>query len=194
MANKEAYPLQWPVGWDRTKSHRSSQFKTTLQGALKNVEDALRRFTKDTGKPVQGVVISSNYTLGNTKPRDGGVAIYFQWDERDACIAVDRYAKLQDNLQAIYHVIEAERTKLRHGGLNIVRQSFRGYTALPPSGDRRPWREILDLTGKNVDITVAEGRFKALAKKSHPDVTGGDDSRMADLNRAIDDARQELSN
>lgn len=188
----EAYPLSWPAGWPRTKFSVASKFKVTLSSALENVQGSLRRFGKDTGKDVKNVIISSNYTLGDVNPTDGGVAVYFRWDDVDACIAVDLYGALKDNLQAIHHILEAERTKMRHGGLNIVRTSFRGYTALPPS-NKRPWREILGLPQGPVALANVEARHRDLAKRFHPDVTGGPGDKMAELNQAIADARQELS-
>lgn len=141
----QAYPLHWPEGWPRTERPGSSRFDTSISKALKNVQDGLRLFAQDSGRKVEDVVISSNVTLGEQKPGDSGVAVYFSWDGISTCIAVDRYQKVEDNLQAIYHCIEAERTKLRHGGLNLVRAAFRGYAALPPPGsaNRRKWFEVL---------------------------------------------------
>lgn len=43
------YPLKWPIHWPRCKSPGKSQFKTSLAGALKNVENELRLFSKDSG-------------------------------------------------------------------------------------------------------------------------------------------------
>lgn len=140
------YPLHWPHDWPRTKTPGNSQFKTTLAGALKNVNDVLRMFASDSGKKMEGVVISSNVTLGNQRPEDPGVAIYFTWDGIPTCIAVDRYKRVDENLQAIYHCLEAERTKLRHGGVNLVRAAFRGYAALPPpKSGAEHWSKVLDV-------------------------------------------------
>lgn len=190
-----AYPLAWPDGWPRTSADKrvTSRFKATLAGAINNVETSLSLFSRESGRKLSSVIISSNYSLMDRNPRDSGVAVYFTWDDISTCIAVDRYPKLEDNLQAIHHVIEAERTKLRHGGLNIVRAAFRGYAALPPPSARRPWREVLHFRGDvGVTIEVAEQRYHDLAKKAHPDC-GGSDEAMAELNAAMADARGELS-
>lgn len=188
----QAYPLHWPDGWPRTKVPGNSQFKTTLAGALRNVQDSIRRFSKDTGRDMKSIIISSNYSLGDENPTDGGVALYFTWDNVGTCIAVDRYRKLADNLQAIHHVLEAERTKMRHGGLNIVRAAFRGYAALPPPGGAgaQPWRTVLGVEA-NSSLDAAEAAFRQLARQRHPD-RGGSDDQMAELNSAIDAARREL--
>lgn len=184
------YPLTWPRHWPRTKSPKSSQFKTSLSKSLGNVTESLRRFSKDSGKNVTDIVISSNVTLGQQKPEDCGVAVYFKWDGLSTCIAVDIYNKLEDNLQAIYHCIEAERTKLRHGGLNIVRASFQGYAALPaPSSGRDPY-EVLGV--KRSDSTEEiQKAYKEKVKSCHPDKTGIPTPQIAEVNAAWDSIKKE---
>lgn len=102
-----AFPLAWPPGFPRSTRRDPGKFKTTLEAALKNVESSLRLFGTDSGKPVTGIIISSNYTLGTRSPADPGVAVYFTWDGMQVCIPVDRYASLAANLQAIHHIVEA---------------------------------------------------------------------------------------
>jgi hypothetical protein len=70
MSNE--YPLHWPPEWPRSKQQTTSQFKTTLAGALKNVQESLRMFGTDSGKKVENVLISSNVTLGKQNPPDTG--------------------------------------------------------------------------------------------------------------------------
>lgn len=194
----EAYPLHWPEGQPRQKPI-PSRFSTTLAGALKNVREELARFGNETGKKVERLVLSSNVTLGDSSPHDGAVAAYFRWDGIDCCIAVDRYKKPQENLQAIFRVLEAERTKMRHGGLNIVKTSMRGYAALPPpaSGQKqigRDWRTVLfgsstaKVTGPDV-----EKRYRELVKEAHPD-KGGDPALFNEIVDATREAREELGN
>ena len=185
----QAYPLHWPKEWPRTHRVSSSQFRTSISGALNNVQESMRKFGADSGRKIENMVISSNVTLGEQRPADSGVAVYFTWDGISTCIAVDRYKKVEENLQAIHHCIEAERTKLRHGGLNLVRAAFRGYAALPPPGATKPWRQVL---GECHTLSEANGAYKTLARRLHPD-NGGSDAAMADLNAAIEQARKELS-
>jgi hypothetical protein len=193
-SSKTAYPLAWPEEWPRTKSPTSSQFKTTLAGALENVRSSIAKFAKDSGKQVTEVLISSNVTLGEQRPADAGVAIYFTWDQISTCIAVDRYVKVEDNLQAIHHVIEAERVKLRHGGLNLVRAAFRGYAALPPPQKQtsRPWNTILGVP-LNADLAAVESAYKRLRSSSHPDKGGNPDS-FNEVQRAYEQACRQLAN
>lgn len=189
------YPLHWPDTLPRTPKKASSQFRSTLSAAMNNVRGSLQRFAGDSGKTVTDVVISSNVTLGEEKPADTGVAVWFTWDGMQVCIAVDRYPKVQDNLQAIYHVIEARRTEVRHGGLHIARATFKGFQALPAPPSKKPWREVLglDLPHKREPLNkdVIEARYRALAKKAHPD-SGGSHDAMAELNRAKDEALREV--
>lgn len=191
-----AYPLAWPTGFPRTKSRQTSKLRTTLPGAVNNVRDAMRKFGKDSGQDVKDVVVSSNVTLMEPRPADPGVACYFVWDGVQCCIPIDRYHHVEENLQAVSLIIEAERTKLRHGGLNIVRAAFRGYASLPPPTQadgslNAPWREVL---GVKKDTTIAAVRqaYHDLVKRTHPDKGGdpGEFNRIVDAWRA---AQEELA-
>lgn len=140
-----AFPLTWPDHIDRHRARETGKFRTSLAGALGNVQQALRGFAADSGRKIDNLVISSNVTLGVTRPADPGVAVWFVWDELQVCIPVDRYTTVEANLQAIFHVLEARRTELRHGTLALVRASFKGFIALPsPSAENAPhWSVVL---------------------------------------------------
>ena len=185
-----AYPLTWPDGVPRSATRMKSAFKPrTVSSALENVEDSLRRFGADSRNSVQNITLSSNVTLGQQKPADPGVAVWFDWHSEQRCIAVDRYATVAENLQAIHHIIEARRTELRHGGLNIVRQTFKGFTALPAPTS---WRKVLRFKdGEVVDKKAVEQRYRDLARDAHPDAGGSQDA-MAELNLARDRALEEI--
>ena len=176
-----AFPLSWPDTIPRSKSHEKGAFRTTLAGALTNVEDSLRLFGRDAGKPVTGVVLSSNVTLGRNAPEDPGVAAWFVWDGQQVCIPVDRYATPAANLQAIHHIIEARRVELRHGTLALVRASFQGFKALPaPPGSH--WSDVLGLPRTATKAQVEEA-FRDKSKTAHPD-QGGSHDAMARLTDA----------
>ncbi len=188
------YPLTWPEGIPRWKHERQAgQFKASLSAAMGNVETSLRLFGSDSGKPVTNMVISSNVTLGVNRPADPGVAIWFTWDGLSVAIPVDRYSKVEANLQAIHHVLEARRTEMRHGTLALVRAAMAGFAQLPPPSSKPTWRVVMKLNGR-ADITPAdvESRFKALTKQRHPDVPGGSAEAMAELIRAREEALKEL--
>lgn len=185
-----AYPLAWPQGLPRNKLRVASRFKVTTFQAVNNVMDELRRFGNDTGHRADQIVISSNVTLTSQKPNDPGIAAYFMWDGVQCCIAVDRYPTPMENLQAVALIIEAERAKMRHGGLNIVRASFRGFASLPPPDEKSgeiapPWRAVLGVTAA-ATLADAKAAYFRLVKTAHPDV-GGD---AAKFNLAVDAWRQ----
>lgn len=191
-----AFPLVWPEGWPRTKAPAPSRFTTSVASAVRNVTDELRRFGSDSDIEVTAVVISSNVTLTDARPRDAGVAAYFRWDNIDCCIAVDRYRWPEENLQAIAKVIEAERTKLRHGGLNIVRAGFRGFAALPPPTGAdgqiaKPWWALLGFKTRP-ELSDAEAAYRVQVKRHHPD-KGGDAAAFNAITDAIRQARIELN-
>ncbi|RWN35819.1 J domain-containing protein [Mesorhizobium sp.] len=188
----QAFPLTWPDTMPRATSKADSRFKTPLSAALKNVRGSLGLFATDTNKRVESLVISSNVTLGVERPTDSGVAVWFVWDGMQVCIAVDRYAKVEDNLQAIHHIVEARRTEMRHGGLHIVRATFRGFTALP-APKKRSWREVLEIiTSGPVTADNVESAYRRLAKTAHPDAPGGSHDAMTELNSAKSEALKEI--
>lgn len=191
-----AYPLTWPDHIERSKTREAGRFKTSLSAALKNVEGSLRLFATDSGRKISGLVISSNFTLGVSRPQDPGVAVWFTWDEMQVCIPVDRYSSVESNLQAIHHVLEARRVELRHGTLALVRATFRGFQALPPppGTTKRAWRIVLGFAaGVPLSAGAVDEQYRRLAKKLHPDVAGGSDAAMAELNAARIEALKELS-
>lgn len=177
-----AFPLSWPPTIPRSKTRERGQFKTALPAALKNVEASLRLFGSDSRKALTGTVISSNVTLGQMKPVDSGVAVWFVWDGLQVCIPVDRYETVEGNLQAIHHIIEARRVELRHGTLSLVRASFQGFKALPaPPGTQ--WWDVLGVPATASAVAI-EAAFKVLASKHHPDREGGSTEMMTKLNTA----------
>lgn len=195
MSTATAYPLTWPDTLPRRRPdlRDKGQFKTTLIGAIKNVQESLRLFASDSGRKLENVVISSNYSLGVNKPADPGVAVWFTWDDMQVCIPVDRYQSIEANLQAIHHILEARRVELRHGTLALVRASFTGFLTLPAPTKKRGWRDVLEIHFGAVRDVDIEASFRRLAKVRHPDAGGSADA-MAELNRARDEALKEITN
>jgi hypothetical protein len=178
-----AFPLTWPEGLPRTERKAHSQFRTSLSVALKNVKKSLEDFGRDSGKAVTDIILSSNVGgLDLSPPKDSGVAAWFTWDGGQRCIAVDRYPKPEDNLQAIHHILEARRTEMRHGGLHIVRQTFKGFTALPAPKGAKYWREVLGIEGPATREKI-DAAYRERAKAAHPD-RGGSTDMMSELNLA----------
>lgn len=189
MSTPSAFPLQWPHAFPRAKTRERGAFKATLPAALDNVQTSLRRFAADSGKKLEGLVISSNVTLGAHRPDDSGVSVWFTWDGLGVCIAVDRYLTVEANLQAIHHIIEARRVELRHGTLALVRATFQGFLALPaPKGSH--WSEVL-MVPRDARREDVKSAYRRLASVAHPDKPGGSHERMAELNAAQEKALQE---
>lgn len=175
------FPLAWPQDLPRSKGYQTSQFRTELPTALKNVSSSLLAFGRDSGIPVTDIVISSNVTLGVNTPADPGVAVWFNWDGQQRCIGVDRYTSPRENLQAIHHVLEARRTELRHGTLALVRATFRGFVALP--APKQP-HEILGVKPTATPDEI-KSAYRARIGAAHPD-QGGTHASAAELNAARD--------
>ena len=181
------FPLCWPDTMPRRAAAREAgSFQTTLPKALENVEVSLRLFGRDSGKPVSNVVISSNVTLGYARPDDPGVAVWFTWENQSICIPVDRYSKVEANLQAIHHVLEARRTELRHGTLALVRATMKGFQALPAP---KSWREILGVTRPGpLSEEELSNHYRQAAR-----LAGPNSDKLTEINLARDRAKQELS-
>lgn len=191
------FPLLWPELFPRRAEYQrqAGTFKVTLPAALKNVEKSLELFAKDSGKKLVDLSITSNYTLGATSPKDPGVAVWFVWDNMQVSIAVDRYTKIEANLQAIHHIIEARRVELRHGTLALVRATLTGFIALPaPAGQqpKRTWREVMGY-GPQAVVTRAmlDERMRKLRSERHPD-RGGSQDAFTELTDAYAMACQEV--
>lgn len=180
--NASAFPLSWPDKFPRQKYPEKSRFKVTRPAATKNVHHSLKLFAQDSGKKLEDLVISSNVMLGASSPADKGVAVWFTWDGIGVCIPVDRYTKVEDNLQAIHHIIEARRVELRHGTLELVRASFTGFVALP-APKQKDWWEVLGVPQYGADIGFIRDKYRTLAATFHPD-KGGDPAVMAEINEA----------
>jgi len=194
MSTISPYPLQWPEGRDRIPANKRlrSPFRTSFQRAVENVQRSLRGFQRDAGVKIEHVVLSSNVDLMNDNPADPGAAVWFMMDGQWVAFAVDRFRDVASNVQAIHHIIEARRTELRYGGLEIVRQTFRSFIALPsPAGEKkRTWREILGV-GQFPTANEIERLYREKAKTAHPDA-GGSDAAMAELNWARKEAMKEM--
>jgi hypothetical protein len=200
-----AYPLCWPEGWKRTASFQRTggNFgKQVSRGSYSSkqrltVAQATDRVLKELGRmgvSENDVVISTNLNLrldgfprsDQANPSDPGAAVYWRKNRKSAtkCLAIDRYARVENNLAAIAATLEAMRAIERHGGAEILDRTFQGFNALPAQAGSA-WRETLGFKEiEAVSIAQLETRFRELAKVHHPDAGGS-----ADNFQAIVDAR-----
>jgi DnaJ-class molecular chaperone len=68
-----------------------------------------------------------------------------------------------------------------------VRQTFKGFVALPAPDGAKPWREVLGLTGP-VTAKEVDAAYREKAATAHPD-KGGSAEAMQALNRARQEAK-----
>lgn len=204
----KAYPLQWPVGWKRTKhdARAYGRFSTqntkayrwsgdfSIAQGVGRIVDVLAKM----GVERDDVVISSNVPTrldglprsGAKEPDDPGVAVY--WREKNGqtrCMAIDRYTRCAQNLAAVAATLDAMRAIERHGGAEILDRAFTGFTALPAPGADKPWRDVL---GPCTTLDEARQAYRRAARIAHPD-HGGSESQMAELNRAWEQAQEALT-
>lgn len=178
----QAYPLHWPGHIPRFSPREKGAFKSSLPAALGNVRDSLRRFAQDSGKDIEHLVISSNVTLGEQRPDDPGVAVWFSWDGISVCIPVDRYSTVEANLQAIHHVLEARRTEMRHGTLALVRASFSGFVALPDMTSTSWW--VVLGVAQDASRAEVQAAYKLARGVTHPDRPSGSAEAFARVTEA----------
>ena len=212
------YPLAWPDGWRRIPAGQRKRgtfgrlekrpgnswptyTRLTVHDATCRVRDELERLgvvSED------DILISTNIRVrldglprsGEPEPQDPGVAVYWERPgEPPRCMAVDLYDRVADNLAAIAATLEAMRAIERHGGAAILDRAFSGFAALPAPATAHParsWREILGFTeGARISLDDARAAYRRMASEHHPD-RGGDPDRMAEINRAWQQAQEAL--
>lgn len=186
----EAFPLQWPVGYPRTKYPVSARFDTTFAKSRDAILAEVRRFGG------RDCVISSNIATkrdGNpyanfTRPDDCGIAVYFTYDKQPVVFACDKWTTPEDNLQAIRKAIEAFRGLERWGVSDLLKRAFTGFTAIPEKTGGQSWWQALDLS-ENATQDEIKSAYRKLVKIHHPDA-GGDPNDF----KAINDAYQQAVN
>ena len=186
----EAFPLHWPDHRPRTKYRESSRFRI---GSFAVVRDKLFHELELLG--AKSVVLSTNIPLrqdglpyANFKtPTDPGVAVYFLYKKKQMCFACDRWEKIEENIQAIHHTINALRGISRWGSGDMLEAAFTGFQAIAAPSERK-WWDILQVR-QDTPIEIIEGNYKTLARQRHPD-NGGSHDAMSELNLAINQARK----
>lgn len=197
----EAHPLYWPEGWARTPAHERRESRYRIRGwrSVKALAQILEMFG------ASHVVISTNLDtrrdglprVGQRRPEDPGVAVYFTRGGEQRVIACDQFVEVGCNARAVLKTVEALRAIERAGATQILARTFDGFRALPASDAapvERPWWEVLGLGAATLDVMddgdacdFVKVKYRRLSKKAHPDA-GGSDAAMAELNRARDEA------
>jgi hypothetical protein len=169
--NITAYPLQWPVGWERTKRATGSRFgKPSMEKAATEVFKQLRMM----GVGNYNVIISTNVKARNDgvpysnlkQPDDRGVAVYFKRKGKDHVFAADGYNRVEDNLWAIAKSLEALRAIERYGVAQVMDRAFRGFAALPEKASSRLWFDVLGCAEDSSVATVERRSVRGFPRTS----------------------------
>jgi hypothetical protein len=194
----EAYPLQWPAAWPRTKYPQNAQFKVGMGEAVSELYDELDRLG------ATNIVVSSNMQVRldgrpyakQTRMTDEGVAVYFTYNGAQQCIPCDKWATVKDNVRAVGLTVAALRGLERWGAKEMVNAAFQGFKALPAAiimgeGTARAWWEVLEIP-RDSDLVFAQRAYKQLLQTKHPD-RGGSDQEFIELKNAWEQAKEALS-
>lgn len=194
---KQAYPLQWPLGWKRVKAPTESRFgslydRHSIAYATDYILEELRKFNAKT------VVISTNLTLRNDglprssqkAPADKGVAVYFKHGKNDQVIACDSFNNVSCNMWAVAKTIEAMRGIERWGCSELLNKAFEGFKALPDPNTKKPWYEVMQCDQDWSPKTVTK-RYRWMVIQFHPDnPETGDKERFLEIQGAYEEFQQ----
>ncbi len=200
----DPYPLDWPTGWRRTPERERDDYlagherpnSRSWNTVVARLKDALRLLG------ARNVVLSTNQPIRldglpyatRTIIRDPAAAVYFELNSKEMVLAQDRYHHLICNIRSLALAIEGLRQMQRHGGDLLMERAFTGFEVLPPPDTGpMPWWQVLGVTRQAGADDVARA-WIGLAKRYHPDSgREPDDQRMAEVNRARDQAREHLA-
>jgi hypothetical protein len=190
--NINSFPLSWPIGWARIKSHQisRSRFKSpSMDAACREVIKQLRMMHIPDWK----VIISTNVKTRQDgmpysnlrQPDDKGVAVYFKRGNKDHVFAADQYDRVEDNLWAIAKSLDAMRAIERYGVTQVMDRVFSGFAALPEKATSRTWYQVLGVVEHAPTLEIIE-KYRSLAKLFHPDANGGASEGFLELQEAYD--------
>ena len=189
----EAFPLQWPTGYNRTAKRVSSSFKMTPDKARVLLIKEIVALSGD-----KNPIISSNVPLrkdgqmyadmASDQIKDPGVAVYFVFNGVQISIACDAWLTPSENIRALGLTVEAMRGMDRWKCSDVLNRSFTGFTALPHASTivKDTWTILgLKVQPNTKDEVVAA--YKEQAKKLHPDA-GGTHHEFVELQEAYNKA------
>lgn len=190
------YPLLWAIGRPRAEQREPVRSKVPLARATDDLLYELQLLN------ATAMIISCNveplkqfpgYAEHYETPIDPGVAVYFTLDGVSYLFACDDFDAVQGNMRAIGQLLREKRMLSQLHPCASIEREFAGYkTATVPmeaSPRRKPWWKVL-YVAPDAPLIVVEAAYKSLARTVHSDVTPkGNDAAMAELNRAIEEAR-----
>lgn len=167
----QAYPLQWPPTWPRSKRKEGSRLgKISIEQGKNEILHELKLMG------AKEIIISTNLKLridgypysNQRQPDDVGVAVYFKFKGHARCIPCDDWNKIEHNMRAIAKTVGALR------GIGMVDAAF-------------TWWKVLGVP-VNATFDQVEQAYRDKAFEYHPD-RGGDHQKMAEINSAMETAR-----
>ena len=188
----DAFPLQWPAGWSRSKYRTPSSYKVTSARARVELVNAVRLLGGSS------IIVSSNIELRRDgqpyanmpTPADPGVAVYWTRQGKQEVMACDRWKHPWENMRAIYYGVEGLRSIERAGATQILERAFQAFALPETAGPTvEPWRDVL---GHHITTErEATQSFRDKAAVHHPDL-GGNVEVFRKIERAYSDALKEL--
>lgn len=196
MSSQHDTNIDWPNRFERTPPNertRSSKFSAKLGRTTDQIEAELDRMDVDYWR----ASIGNSHTLANSLPRhnanpdDPGFVLRWQDGGTDYAVACDQYARLRDNVRAVYLWLNETRMRAQRP-VETGQDSF--AAAALPAGDEdahavepaEPPHEVLDLRPDAPD-SVVKSAARAHKKDAHPDNGGS----MEELQR-IEDAEEAM--
>jgi hypothetical protein len=187
----DAFPLQWPQGWQRTKVQIASRFEASATKALSLLRGEVSRLHGTS------LVISTNVPLkadgsmrSDREPVDPGVAVYFVRDEKQVVFACDKFDLVRDNLQAIAKTIEAMRGIERWGASEMMERAFSGFKGLPETAGKGEDCWIVLGLAPMSPVHLVKLVHRDLIRKLH--AAGAGSEEFSRVNVARDDAMAAL--
>lgn len=192
------FPVQWPIGWDRTKYRESAQFKVSYEQAEKELMAALERLG------ATSAYISTDQELRmdgrprrDRQPDSPAVAVYFARKGSQLCIPCDKFNTARDNLRAVGLTLENIRQMERYGTSRILEAALSGFKALPsgstgtadfyessPASGPRPWYDVLQVS-QSADEEIVRAAWRRLTARYHPDAgTSADPAKYQEVQEA----------
>jgi hypothetical protein len=191
-----AFPLKWPLGWERSESRKRSVFKVTMGKARDSIYKELKLMD------ATDIVVSSNiatYMKGGREVmyanqirsiEDPGVAVYYTWRGEQYVVACDKWETVTENLQSIGKTINAIRGIERWGTGGMLKAAFQGFKQLPEQSSftEPKWHDVLGVDPRASMEEIAKA-YKKKAIEVHPDF-GGDKEKFIILNKAYEQAKK----
>lgn len=174
----QTFPLQWPLGYERTKYRIASRFDQNMSKAQSLLHKEVERLA------ATNLIVSTNLrarTDGmlyaadiNKKIDDPGVAIYFKLKGQETSMCCDQYERVWENMYALAKSIEALRAIDRWGVSEFMKKVFTGFAALP-SPEESNWWDVLEVA-PFASLEEIKNAYKKKAKQHHPDTGGNAES------------------